>query len=471
MDNLYAEGMSLMDALRQAVQGRVIQSGDEDYEACRQVWNRAYDRHPYVIVVPQGVSDVVAAVRFAKAQGLLIAVRSGGHHVAGLGSCDDGVVVDMSDMRSVVVNPTHRTAMVQGGATARDVIRETQLFGLAVPTGNVGAVGIAGLTTGGGMGYLRRQYGLTCDSLIAVDVVLADGTFVHASQTEHSDLLWAIRGGGGNFGIVTALYFTLYPVGPTVVGIHTMYAAEDASRVLYGCREFLEQCGTEVSINIDVAAIPPLPFMPPELVGRRVIIVNGMNAEADLEKAAATVQPLRELATPLMDGTGPVDYAVLHGRLDAMLPPEHRGHVESLYVQDLSDRFLDQMVEIVQSAKPGNLIMVWPLGGQMAYSDAQSSAFGDRSAAAVVMLEAMWQESSGADDGIAWAKRSLQQLEAFGMDGATYLNLVGSPSEDVVQNTYGDNFAKLRALKRQYDPNNVFRFNLNINPDTEVVDV
>lgn len=457
------------EELNQSLRGTVLLPHDPDYETVRKVWNRYPNRKPSLIVRARGTQDVVHAVQFASAHHLPISVRSGGHHVAGLGAGDDGLMLDLSLMRSVVVNPVARTATVEGGATAADVIRETQLFGLAVPTGNIGRVGIAALALGGGMGFLRRRHGLTCDFLEAADMVLADGTVLHVDAEHHPDLFWAIRGGGGNFGIATALYFRLVEVGPTVAGIHVVYSFADAKAVLTGCRDFLATCGPNVSINVDIMSMLPLPEIPPVLSGKTVIIVSGMHAGHDLDKALSAIRPLSTLAEPLADMTGPTSYTALHSVLDNMLPKEHFGHVESFYADTFTDELIDEVTGIMAKARPGQMLMLWPLGGKMAEPAPAATAFGDRGAGLVVMLESGWQNPAEAPDGRAWVQGTRSSLMRHAYNGGTYLNVTDPTTPDaehVIRAAYGSNYPRLLQVKTVYDPQNRFRFNANITPAT-----
>ncbi len=456
-----------LQELEDCLDGQVIPADHADYDVRRRVWNRVHDRYPAVIVAVQSVRDVVAAVRFARDRSLPLAVRGGGHHSAGLGTCDHGVVIDMAAMRSVRVDPKSNVATVQGGALAVDVIRATQAYGLAVPTGNLGQVGMAGLTLGGGMGYLRRQYGLTCDSLLEAELVLADGSVVRVSPDEHQDLYWAVRGGGGNFGIATELRFQLYPIGPTVVGIHTMYRLDDLEAVLKGCRDYLNDVGPEVSFNLTMMPIPPGPHVPSELVGQRVVAITGMHCGRDIGQAAHAVKPLQALAEPLLDATGPISYVDLHSIIDAMLPPEHRGYTESTYVKEFSDGLIAHMAEVIRSAGPGQVFMFWPLGGRMAETANDATAFGDRKAAGLTIIESVWREPEEAPDQIAWVRQVALGLTEHAYSGGTYLNLAQTDGDvaRLVRQSYGDNFTRLRTLKQQYDPANLFRHNPNIDPE------
>ncbi len=451
--------------LRDSLRGAVFLPDDPGYHEIRQVWNRRYDRKPAIIVQALGTTDVVRAVEFARDRGLPVSVRSGGHHVSGMGACDEGMMIDMSRMRSVIVNPETQTAIVQGGATAADVIRETQLFGLAVPTGNIGRVGVAALALGGGMGYLRRQYGLTCDHLEAADMVLADGSVVHVSRQHQSELFWALQGGGGNFGIAVALYLRLVRVGPTVAGLRVLYSVDDAQAVLAGCRNFLAASDNAVSINIDIMAMPPAPGMPPGLVGKTVISLSGMHAGEAIDGALREIEPLRRLATPLVDASGPMSYTALHSILDNMLPAEHQGYVESFYADTLSDDLIERVAGIMASARTGQILMLWPMGGKVAEPAPEETAFGDRGAGLVVMVESAWQNPSDQGAGIAWVRKIRSSLDEFAYNGGTYLNLHDvSQDTEVLKKSYGVNYERLKTLKRQYDPDNMFRFNANINP-------
>lgn len=457
--------------LREAIHGNVILPGEPMYNMNRQIWNALFDRRPAVIVVCQDESDVIEVVKFGKRCGLPVTARGGGHHLAGHGACDDGIMIDTSQMRSVSVDSIHRTAKVQCGATAGDVIRETQKFGLAVPTGDVSKVGIAGLTLGGGMGYLRRKHGLTCDNLIGADLVLADGSFVHASADENADLFWAIRGGGGNFGVVTSFEFQLHPIGPMVMGIHVTYAGKDIAPVLRGCMDYLKAASVDISFNIAMVSIPPLPMVPPNLVGQRVITVSGMHAGEDLEQARIDIEPLRKLATPLMDMSGPIDYTRLHSMLDDRIPNGHAVYGKSLYVGELDNDIINVIDTAMANAGPMAMAMLWPLGGKMADVSADETAFGDRGASSLVIIESTWENSDDAVVAIDWVTSFYDALRPYAYNGGTYLNMAGLEQdvEDVIKASYGRNYERLAVLKQQYDPANVFRFNLNIAPIGEKV--
>ncbi|MCL6452275.1 MAG: FAD-binding oxidoreductase [Alicyclobacillus sp.] len=451
-------------SLRNAVDGTVITPGEASYDATRQVWNGLFNRKPRLIVVCEGAADVVASVRFAAAHQLPVAVRCGGHSLAGHGSCDGGVMLDLSRMRAVSVNPVRKTAIVQGGATAGDVIRETQAFGLAVPTGNAAAVGMGGLALGGGLGYLRRKYGLTCDNLLGADLVLADGRLVHVSATENSDLFWAIRGGGGNFGVAVSMEFQLHPIGPEVFAIHLVFDAADMARVARGCVEFLATATDDISVNMECITMPHAPMVPPQLHGRKVVMMTGIHAGTDFAVAAAEIEPLRQLARPILDLSGPMNYVTLHHMLDAMIQPGRPAFARSLYVGAWTDAVEAAVQAAVDSAGPSAMAMVWPLGGAMARVESGATAFGDRGASCVVTFDATADSVIDLVPYLDWVGAAHQSLQPHQYNGGTYLNLAGLEADvtAVVKQTYGDNYETLRRMKATYDPENRFRFNVNI---------
>ncbi|GLG02074.1 FAD-linked oxidase [Alicyclobacillus hesperidum subsp. aegles] len=459
-------------ALEQAVVGDVVFPEHPEYEARRKVWNGLFDPKPAVIVVCQNADDVSAAVQYANRQGLPVAVRGRGHHIAGYGSCDGGVLVDTSAMRDVLVDATTQTVKVACGVSAGEVIRATQTHGLAVPTGDVSKVGIAGLTLGGGMGYLRRKYGLTCDHLIEAEMVLANGQQVRVSATENAELFWAIRGGGGNFGIVTSFTFQARRIGPTVYGIRLMYSAADVETVLQGCREYLRTDRADVSFNIAIHTIPPLPHLPQHLIGQKVVSINGMHAGEDMELAALDSEPLRKLATPLLDLCGPIDYTDLHTHLDEQVPEGMPAYGRSIYLSTLDDPSIATIAQAVDTAPPTAMAMVWLLGGRMAEVPASETAFGARDAEALfIMEELVIPEPSDAVQkarvSSAWVDHVHRSLAEEQLSVATYLNMAGleEQPEIVVRATYGANYARLSAIKREFDPDNVFRLNPNILPE------
>lgn len=463
--------------LQQSILGDVVFPEHPDYHARRKVWNGLFDTRPAVIVVCQNADDVSAAVQFAQQQELPVAVRGGGHHIAGYGSCDGGVLIDTSPMRDVHVELASQTVKVACGASAGEVIRATQQHGLAVPTGDVSKVGIAGLALGGGMGYLRRKFGLTCDHLVEAEMVLADGRQVRVNATEHDELFWAIRGGGGNFGVVTSLTFRARRIGPTVYGIHLIYRAADLATVLRGCREYLRAGHSDVSFNLAIHTIPPLPHLPQELIGQKVVSISGMHASEDLTLASLDVEPLRNLGIPLVDLCGPMDYTHLHTHLDEQVPEGMPAYGKSIYLRTLDDASIFTLHQAIQAAPPTSMAMVWLLGGRMSEVPASETAFGGRDAEALIIMEELVNPATAEDTQqgricSGWVNHLYNSLAETQPSVTTYLNMAGleSQPEAVVRATYGANYERLSAIKRRYDPNNVFRFNPNISPGYEALE-
>lgn len=455
------------DMLKQMIAGEVLFPEHVQYNERRKVWNGLFDKRPAVIVICENAEDIAIAVRFAHSQKMKVAVRGGGHHIAGYGSCDDGVLIDTTKMCEVDVEIESQTVKVQCGAHAGDVIRETQKYELAVPTGDVSKVGIAGLALGGGMGYLRRKFGLTCDHLLEAEMVLADGTQIRVNALEHPDLFFAIRGGGGNFGIVTSFTFQARSIGPLVYGIHLMYAAADLTKVLQGCRNYLRSGIEDVSFNIVVHTIPPLPHVPAHLIGKKIVSISGMHASDDMERAALETEPLRKLANPLMDMCGPVDYTHLHTQLDDRIPVGIPAYGKSIYLRTLDDTSIAAIVAALTEAGSSSMGMIWLLGGQMAEVPADETAFGDRSAEALVIMESLAVPGLGdLQEGRTWVDEFHEELCRQQQTMATYLNMAGLENQPhvVVRATYGLNYNRLSVVKRQYDPDNVFCFNPNVLP-------
>ena len=337
------------------VQGELIGPGDPDYDEARRVWNGMIDRRPAVIARCRGVADVVACVRFAADHDLLLAVRGGGHNVAGFGTCDGGLVIDLSAMRGVRVDPVRRTVRAEGGATWGDLDRETQLFGLAAPGGIVSKTGIAGLTLGGGQGWLRRTHGMSCDNLISADVVTADGRLLVASETENADLFWALRGGGGNFGVVTSFEYRLHPVGPMVAFAGPVYPLEQTAQVMAGFRDFVADAPDEINASATWWSIPAVPGFPEEIHGREVLILAAVYAGPP-EEGEARLMPLRQLAEPILDLSATLPFTALQQLFDPFFPRgELRHYWKSLYLAGLGSEVVDEIVAWIQRRPSPNV--------------------------------------------------------------------------------------------------------------------
>jgi len=441
----------------------VLRPVDPDYDAARAIQNGLIDRRPGLIVRCSGTADVIEAVTFARAHGLLLAVRGGGHNVAGNAICDGGLVIDLSLMRAVHIDAGTRTVRVQGGATWGDVDRETQVFGLAVPGGVVASTGVAGLTLHGGMGHLRRKHGLSIDNLLSVDIVTADGQIRTASAKEHADLFWAVRGAGSNFGVVTSFEFRAHPLGQTVMLCAPMYALEDAPRVVPAWRDFMATAPEEIS-SIAVFWSVPAGF-PPELVGTPVVITAAVYAGPP-EEGERVLRPLRELATPVMDLSAPLPFTAIQSAFDPFFPKGLLMYWKSLYVDELSDELIRELCRLAaERPSAQSPIDIWHHGGAMRRTGAEATAFGRRDAPYMLSFDSTWTDPRDTERNIAWTREAWAALHRFS-SGGLYLNFAGfgEEKEELLRAAYGGNFEQLRSLKAKYDPTNLFRMNLNIPP-------
>jgi FAD/FMN-containing dehydrogenase len=457
---------AVIDEFIAKIHGTSIRPGDHAYDDARAVRNGLIDRRPALIARASGVADVVDAVTFARDHGLLLSVRGGGHNVAGNAVNDDGLVIDLSAMRAVHVDPAVRTARVQGGATWADVDRETQLFGLATPGGVVSSTGVGGLTLHGGLGHLRRKYGLSIDNLISADIVTADGQVRRASATENPDLFWAIRGAGSNFGVVVSFEFRLYPVGPIVALCGPFYdAAKDGPAVFRAWRDFTQSAPDEVNTLIVPWSIPANEHFPPELHNLPTLVAAAVYV-GPVEEGERMMAPLREIATPLLDLSGPIPYTALQAAFDPFFPARLLYYWKSTYIDELSDAAIDVMLQR-HASRPSPLTdgIVWHLGGAVARVGETETAFGRRTAPYLFTAESTWTDRADNDRNIAWARDSLTAVQPFS-HGGSYLNFPGFGEEKEAQlrAAYGANYDRLIELKRQYDPGNLFRMNLNIRP-------
>jgi FAD/FMN-containing dehydrogenase len=453
---------AVVDALAATVRGRLLRPGDDGYDDARRIQNGLIDRRPGAIVRCSGAADVVAAVNVAREHGLLLSVKGGGHNVAGNAVNDGGLVIDLSEMRGVQVDPRARTAWVQGGATWADLDRETQLFGLAAPGGVVSTTGVAGLTLHGGMGHLRRKYGLSIDNLLAVDIVTADGQLRRASATEHPDLFWAVRGAGSNFGVVTAFQFQLHPVGPLVMLGAPIYPLRDAPRVLARWRDFLAEAPDELTSMAVFWSVQP--GFPEELVGEPIVIIAGVYAGSP-DEGARVVQPLRELGTPLLDLSEPTPYTALQTAFDPFFPKGDRYYWKSTYIDELSDEAIGQLCRLAAERPSSRTTMdIWPQLGAPARVGATETAFGRRPPY-LVAFESSWTDPATDAANIAWAREAYASMERFGASGI-YLNFPGfaGEHENLARIAYGDNYDRLVEIKTAYDPREVFRPNSPIRP-------
>src|SRR3954470_7857721 len=377
-------GEATIGELEASLRGRVIRPTDSDYDEARALWNGSHDKRPALILQVAGIADVLKAVEFVCSQDLPVAVRGGGHSIAGFSSVDDGVVIDLSAMSAVTVDPARRRAVVQGGATWADVDHETQAFGLAVTGGLVSSTGVGGFTLGGGVGWLLRKHGLASDHLVGADVVTADGCLVHASADEHADLFWALRGGGGNFGIVTSFEFELHHVGPTVMAGLLFFPPEAAIAVVTGWRRLTESMPDELTSLINLTTAPPVPFLPEAVHGKPIVVVGAMYG-GPLETAEEAVAPLRTLAEPILDMVGPVPYAAMQQALDPLWGAGAQNYFTSELLEQLPDAAIDTLLtQWTSKPSPESELHIQHAGGAVGRVDPAATAYSHRSAAYVV---------------------------------------------------------------------------------------
>jgi FAD/FMN-containing dehydrogenase len=447
------------------LRGRLITPDHADYDTARAVWNGAIDRRPRVIARCIGTADVMAAVRFARDRDLAIAIRGGGHNVAGTAVCDDGIVIDLSAMRGVRVDPEGHRAWVQGGALWGDVDHETQAHGLATTGGIVSHTGVAGLTLGGGVGWLMRKHGLTIDNLLAIDLVTADGKRLRASEDEHPELFWALRGGGGNFGVATAFEFRLHPVGPTVLAGPILWDRTNAREVLRFYRDFIRDAPDELGTVVRFGTAPPLPVIPQHLHWRPVLIIGTCYA-GTIEDAEKALRPLRAAQTPLLDLVGPTPYVAFQSAIDSTVLHGWKYYWKSTHLPDLSDDLIDVLTEHAFSgSSPRSYAAMFHLKGAVGRVPEGATAFGNRQASHAITLDAVWQPGEDfADHETAWAKNFFAALGPF-RDGVYVNFLAGDESPDRVREAYGDAvYNRLVDVKKRHDPDNVFHHNQNIRP-------
>ncbi len=455
-------------ALGASLRGEVIQPGDDGYDDARLIWNGMFVKKPALIARCSGTADVIDAVNFARENGMLTAVRAGGHNSAGSGSCDGGILIDLSGMNAVHVDPKTRRARVQGGATWGDFDREAQVHGLATPGGVVSATGVGGLTLAGGLGWLRGKYGLSLDNLISVDIVTADGALHTASESENSELFWGVRGGGGNFGVVTSFEFQVHPIGPTVMLLLPIYRAEDGPQVMRGWRDFMATAPDEIGGSmIEFATIPEDPEYPEETWGAKVMALAGVWAgPADAGERA--VQPLRELAEPLLDFSGQMTYCEVQQLYDGLFPKGvHRAYFKSVYLNGFDDGMIDEIAGR-SAGCPSDLTLfsVWYMGAATARVAGDATAFGERGMGWMLSIDGIWEGAADDEKNLAWARAFWADMKHHS-NGRAYLNFagLGEEGEELVRTSYGAaNYERLVALKAKYDRTNLFRLNQNIKP-------
>ncbi|MFC7202144.1 FAD-binding oxidoreductase [Haloferax namakaokahaiae] len=443
--------------------GDVILPSDHRYDEARTIWNGMIDKSPAIIARCAGTADVVDAITFAHNHDLRVAVRGGGHNVSGSAICDDGFVIDLSEMNAVFVDADEKRARAQGGATIGDVDRETQLFGLATALGVVSATGIAGLTLNGGVGHLRRKYGLSMDNLAAAEVVTADGTVRTASPTEHPDLFWAIRGGGGNFGVVTSFEYELHDVGPEVNALFVLHPGDEATTALRAFRDYTESASRDGSVLAFSLLVPEMEEFPEEAWGEPAVAFLGCY-DGSRTDAEDEFRALRETTTPIADLSGPMRYTELQSMLDEDYPDGLRYYWKATYVQDLSDDIVE-LVERYGYDSPSSLstVDIWHLGGAISDVAPDETAFWHRNSEFMVTFEANWEDPAMDDENVAWVRDGITELRGMAGTTGAYGNFPGF-GEDPSQTMFGGNYDRLAEIKAKYDPDNLFRLNQNVAP-------
>jgi FAD/FMN-containing dehydrogenase len=442
------------ERFKAAFRGEVIQPGDSGYETARKIWNASIDKHPGIIARCSGVADVVAAVNFSRENELLVAVRGGGHNVSGRALCDDGMVIDLSRMKGIHVDAKNHIARVQGGATLGDVDRETHLFGLAVPAGIISKTGIAGLALGGGVGWLVRKYGLTCDNVRSFDIVTADGKPHVASANENEDLFWALRGGGGNFGVVTSFEFRVHPVS-TVLGGLIMYPRDRAMEVLRFYRDFTQTAPEELTAYAALLHTPD---------GIPAVAVIACYC-GDVARGEQVLKPLRSFSSPMVDLIQPMPFPQMQTLLDAGFPSGNHNYWKSTFLRELSDDAIVVLVEHANLAtSPLSGVVIEFYGGVASRVGVSETAFAQRQAQYSVLFLAQWVDPGESQRHIEWARSLADSMRPFS-SGAYFLNYLGEEGEDTIKAAFGPNYDRLMAVKKKYDPKNFFCLNQNIKPE------
>lgn len=454
---------SAIEAFRAKLRGELLQRDDPAYEEVRKLYNAMIDRRPMLIARCLDVADVIAAVQFGREQGLLVAVRSGGHNGPGLASCDDGLMIDLSWMKGVHVDPAKRHVRVAPGCSQGDVDHATHAFGLAVPCGIVGLTGIAGLTLGGGHGYLTRKYGLTIDNLIEADVVLADGRFVTANRASHEDLFWGLQGGGGNFGIVTSFVFKAHPVS-TVYGGPLFWDLKDALALMQWYRDFSVRAPEDLCCFVGLKSVPSTDPFPKDLWGRKICALICCYS-GPLENAEEAFRPIRTETPPtILDWAGPMAFPSLQGMFDALLPKGMQWYWKGDYVRELTDEAISVHLEFAEkSPSELSLMHLYPIDGAVHRVGERETAWACRNANWSMVIAAIDPDPTTAPALSEWAKAYWEAIHPHNLGGA-YVNFLMEEGEERVRLSYGENYDRLVAIKRKYDPENFFRVNQNIRP-------
>ena len=449
-------------ALRTDFRGWILLPGEDGYEDARRIWNGMIDRRPALILRCGGASDVIKAVGFAREHGLVVSVKGGGHNVAGNAVCEGGAMIDLSQMRSVRVDAANQTARADPGVTWRQFDLETQAFGLGTTGGLVSSTGLAGFTLGGGVGWLVRKHGLAADNLLSVDVVTADGRLLTADMSENADLFWGVRGGGGNFGIVTSFEFELHPVGPLILGGLIAHKAEDGRAFLRFYRDYLKRIPEELTTIAVFLTAPPLPFLPKEVHGTHLVAV-AFCYSGDLDAGERVLEPLRRFGRPVGEMVHRMPYNAVQTFLDATAPAGIQNYWKSEFIRGLDDEAIDTILshgKDIQS--PLSAVHIHHLGGAMKRIGDDATAFSHREADHLVNIVSAWESQSENEKNIKWTRDFFASMQKY--SAGAYVNFLGEEGQERVKEAYAGKYARLVALKDKYDPTNFFRLNQNIPP-------
>jgi FAD/FMN-containing dehydrogenase len=445
------------------LRGDVVARGAPAYEDARRIWNRMVERRPALIARCHSPGDVLRAIRFAREYDLLISVRGGGHNIAGNALVEEGLLIDLAPMRATRVDPTRRTARTEAGTTLGEFDRDTQTFALATPLGINSTTGIAGLTLGGGYGWLSRSHGLTVDNLTSADVVTADGALVTASDEENSDLFWALRGGGGNFGVVTSFEYRLHRIGPDVLAGLIVHPFANAAELLRRYRDVVQAAPDALTAWVVMRKAPPLPFLPDSVHGKEVVVIAVCYA-GDLATGERALRPLRAIGTPHADVVGPTPYLGFQTAFDPLLAPGSRNYWKTRNFSALHDELIDTLVEkVAELPGPQSEIFLAHLGGAISRTTDDATAYMGRGAQFVMNVHARWDDDGMDGNFVTWARDVYAATAPYASSGA-YVNFLTQEEQGRVREAYGSNYDRLAAIKAKYDPSNVFRVNQNIAP-------
>jgi FAD/FMN-containing dehydrogenase len=454
---------TVLGGLKAGLRGVLIFPGDEGYDKARTIWNAMIDRRPGLVIQCAGVSDVKAAVDFVRSNGLCSSVKGGGHNIAGSAVCENGVLIDLSGMHSVRIDPKGKIGHVEPGATLADFDLEAQAFGLATPLGINSTTGVAGLTLGGGFGWISRKFGMTIDNLLAMDVVTADGQFLRVSATENADLFWALKGGSGNFGIVTRFEFQLHELGPNVLSGLVVYKLEEAAGALKKYREFMKQADENTTVWTVLRKAPPLPFLPAEIHGKEIIVFAICYA-GDPEAGKKAIEPVRHFGTVVGEFIGVQPFRMWQQAFDPLLTPGARNYWKSHNFTDLSDGAIDVTIKYIRNLpSPHSEIFFGAIGGATMRPKPDAAAYSHRDAAFVCNVHGRWETAAEDKAGMDWARGFYRDTAEYAT-GGVYVNFLTDDESDRIKSAFGSNYDRLVQIKKKYDPQNLFRSNQNIVP-------